>query len=650
MNFSRSAALVVVGGIFVLGAGYHLARTAIESTLRDDAIVTARSWGEYLGNALDDIENIAAGGPPSQASRHLLLTSQAIGDVFRYKIFDPDGRLVLISDDPQYAPVESRLSEHNPTAAAVIATAQPHLEFKTGDGVRRPLHYSEAYVPLQRDGKSVGTIEVYVDQARSRAAMTATLGTLLVQVVGAIAIAFAIPALGFLLRSRQQIKTLDMLHHVAHHDDLTGAMNRTSFTDSMATLSRDGIPFAVHFLDLDRFKGVNDALGHAVGDELLSEVVARIDRLGDSSMFIGRVGGDEFAICQVNADAERIHKFANLIVSALGLPFALGQHEVQIGGSVGYSVFPGDGEGAEDLIRAADIALYQAKSTGRGKAVKYERLMDAERQRRIEIEDRLRRALQHSEFEIYYQPLFSTMDRGLRGFEALLRLHDDDGELIPPDVFIPVAEEMGLITAVGEWVLNEATAFAQAWPGNLTVAVNLSTIQFETGRLVETVRNALDASGLTPSRLELEITESLLINDPANVLGQLLELRGLGARIALDDFGTGYSSLSYLWKFPFDKLKIDRSFMLELEDAAGKPREILKTIVALCKALNLSVTAEGVETDEQLAALQELQCDQSQGFLLGRPMPASQIPSFMMSISSEPLNAAVKEPFVGRAV
>ncbi|WP_158284725.1 putative bifunctional diguanylate cyclase/phosphodiesterase [Oricola cellulosilytica] len=648
-KFSRSAALVIIGGICIAGAGYHFARTAIEATLRDDAIMTAENWGRYLGNAIKDIEDIAAGQPASEASEHLLQASRAIGNVFRYKIFDPDGRLVLISDDPDYTPEEASLSKHNPTAASVVATKMPHLEFKTGDGVERPLYYSEAYVPLQRNGRSVGTIEVYVDQAKSRAAMTATFRKLLLQIVGAILVAFAIPAAGFLMRSRQQIRTLDRLQHVAHHDDLTSAMNRTSFTDSMATLVRDDIPFAVHFLDLDRFKGVNDTLGHAIGDALLSEVVARLSRLGDSSTFIGRVGGDEFAVCQINADSERTGKFARLIVSALGLPFTVGQHEIQIGGSVGYSVFPGDGESAEDLIRAADVALYQAKSTGRGKAVKYEISMDDERQQRVLLEERLRHALQHSEFEIYYQPLFSTMDRRLRGFEALLRLRDDDGYLVPPDVFIPVAEEMGLITAVGEWVLNEATAFAQGWPGDLTVAVNLSAIQFETGRLVETVRNALEASDLTPSRLELEITESLLIKDPANVLGQLLELRSLGARIALDDFGTGYSSLSYLWKFPFDKLKIDRSFMLELEDADGKPREILKTIVALCRTLNLSVTAEGVETNEQLAALRELQCDQSQGFLLGRPMPASQIPSFMMSISSEPLSATVKEPLVGRA-
>jgi predicted signal transduction protein with EAL and GGDEF domain len=313
------------------------------------------------------------------------------------------------------------------------------------------------------------------------------------------------------------------------------------------------------------------------------------------------------------------------VAHTLAQPFLVADGTFQIGASVGYASHPTNAADDAGIMRAADVALHYAKLHARGQAVAFRPSMETERQTRQRIEARLRTALANSEFDLHFQPVVEAAGGRLRGFEALLRLSDDAGQPISPAEFIPVAEEVGLIGEIGIWVLREACRVARQWPDELFVAVNLSPAQFAQAGMAGRVRDALDWSGLKPRRLELEVTESLLITDSDKVLGELKAIKALGATLALDDFGTGYSSLSYLWRFPFDKLKVDRSFMAELTTPEAKSRDILSTIIALGRVLNLTITAEGVETEAQAAALRELDCDLVQGYLFGRPEPATAV-------------------------
>jgi predicted signal transduction protein with EAL and GGDEF domain len=363
-------------------------------------------------------------------------------------------------------------------------------------------------------------------------------------------------------------------------------------------------------------------MGHAAGDELLKQVAQRLRKLMGTRERIARLGADEFAICQpyYSASPQVVSDLAGDIARAMAKPFEIGGSKTVCGASVGYSYFPRDGETVDELFHAADLALNHAKTRNRGKAVAFDPTMESERQLRASIEARLRVALVNSEFEINFQPLYETASDRLKGFEALLRMQDAEGKPISPAEFIPIAESTGLIHDIGRWVLREACRMARQWPEDLSVAVNLSPAQFAAGDMAAMVRDALNWSGLDPRRLELEVTESVLITDTDKILSELMAIKALGVSIALDDFGTGFSSLGYLWRFPFDKLKVDKSFMADIAQEGSKSREILSTIIALGKVLNMRVTAEGVETAEQALVLRDLRCDLVQGYLFGRPM------------------------------
>jgi EAL domain-containing protein (putative c-di-GMP-specific phosphodiesterase class I) len=313
------------------------------------------------------------------------------------------------------------------------------------------------------------------------------------------------------------------------------------------------------------------------------------------------------------------------------MPFALDSVEVRIGASVGTARHPLDGATRERMLMAADLALYAAKRAGRGRAIGFSPEIEQEYRTRIALETRLRQAVETEDFELFYQPLYATDGKTLRAFEALLRLKDKDGNRIAPSVFIPIAEELRLIDRIGRWVLNEACRTAILWPESVSVAVNLSPLQFLGGGLSEIVRQVLAETGLDPRRLELEMTESVLLEKPEDILIQLRTIKALGVSIALDDFGTGYSSLSYLWRFPFDTLKVDGSFMIGLSDPNSRSREVLDTIMALGRVLNLHITAEGVETHEQIEILQTLRCDFVQGYLLGRPVAATDVAAVILN-------------------
>jgi diguanylate cyclase (GGDEF)-like protein len=423
--------------------------------------------------------------------------------------------------------------------------------------------------------------------------------------------------------------------HMAHHDALTGLPNRVLFNTRLneaLARSRRGDPFAVLCLDLDHFKAVNDTLGHPIGDALLREVTARLTRQVRELDTVARLGGDEFAIIQTSVDQPRdATALANRLIEALSAPYEIDGHQVVIGTSVGISVVPDDGNDADQLLKNADLALYRAKADGRGRYRFFEPEMDAWMQARRLMEIDLRRALTVGEFEIYYQPLMNMQTRTVSSFEALLRWHHPTRGMVAPSEFIPLAEEIGLIVPLGDWVLNRACIDAASWPDSVGVAVNLSVVQFGHRSLVGSVQEALQLSGLAPQRLELEITESVMILDNDATMETLHGLRALGVRIAMDDFGTGYSSLSYLRRFPFDKVKIDRSFIEGLGQG-GDCDAIVSAVTSLCDRLGMTTTAEGVETREQLDQLGTIDCTEVQGYLISRPRPASEVAALCRSI------------------
>ncbi len=415
---------------------------------------------------------------------------------------------------------------------------------------------------------------------------------------------------------------------LAHHDPLTRLPNRILFHERLiqsVQLSARGAACAVLCLDLDGFKEVNDTMGHAAGDDLLREVADRLRHCVRDNGVVARLGGDEFAVIQpAFHQVDAGNALATRIIEVIGTPYQIRGEEVMIGVSIGIAVSPGDGLEAELLLKHADIALYRAKADGRGRFRFFESQMNTKVEARRALEVGLRRALAAGEFELFYQPLLRVADRRIVGFEALMRWRHPLRGLIAPSEFIPVAEETGQIVPMGELALQLACAEAATWPDDVSVAVNLSPVQFKSRSLVEAVASALKESGLAPRRLELEITETVLLRDTEDTLITLRRLHELGIDIALDDFGTGYSSLSYISKFSFDKVKIDRSFVHDLA-RRSEAAVIIRTIIGLCSHLQVTSLAEGVETEEQLAALGREDCTQVQGFLFSPPVPASEV-------------------------
>ncbi|MCS3765452.1 bifunctional diguanylate cyclase/phosphodiesterase [Bradyrhizobium centrosematis] len=418
------------------------------------------------------------------------------------------------------------------------------------------------------------------------------------------------------------------ISHMARHDALTSLPNRVLFHEQLEQglrRTRSGEQLAVLCLDLDHFKDINDSLGHPIGDALLKEVGRRLTAVVDESDTVARLGGDEFAVVQIGRSEETAARsLARRLVEVISAPYEIDDHQIVIGVSIGISLSPQDGSNPDELLKNADLALYRAKADGRGTYRFFETGMDARAQARRLLEMDLRAALQRGEFEPYYQPIRDVISGRVVAFEALLRWNHPHRGLIAPIDFIPLAEETGLIVQLGEFVLRSACIDAASWPDDVDLAVNLSPVQFKNPNLIASVTEALAASGLDARRLELEITESVLLQNSEATLTTLHELRGMGVRISLDDFGTGYSSLSYLRSFPFDKIKIDRSFVSELatrEDSMA----IIRAVTGLGRSLGIVTTAEGVENDAQLELLRREGCNQAQGYLFSKPRPASDV-------------------------
>ncbi len=498
-----------------------------------------------------------------------------------------------------------------------------------------------AFVPVTQEGKIARIYAFSLDQSAAAALtnVALTVATLMASLF--IVLGFSVPAAIASRRIRERWLAEDQIRHLALHDSLTGLPNRLQFHQhlerAVSRAKRHGQLLAVFGLDLDRFKDVNDTMGHATGDALLEEVAARLKENVREADLVGRLGGDEFAIVAEDIAApEDAMRLARRVCTALGEPYHVNGHELATSVSIGIAIGPVDGEPADGLLKNADLALYRAKEDGRNTFRFFEPAMDAALQKRRRLEADLRAALRKNQLYLDYQPQFDLGTGKLTGYEALVRWwHPSQGE-IPPATFIPIAEETGLIVPLGEWILRTACSYATTWPLDTKLAVNLSPAQFKTQDVYSLVRRVLNETGLEPERLELEITEGIILQNTEAVLDTLQRLDQLGVSIAMDDFGTGYSSLSYLTRFPVKKIKIDRSFIDTL-GTSPQTSAIVSSIVGLGQSLHVTITAEGVETESQAAMLKKWGCDQVQGFYYGKP--DTEVPESADRANNRPLVA-----------
>ncbi len=425
-------------------------------------------------------------------------------------------------------------------------------------------------------------------------------------------------------------------HGLAATDQMTGLLNRAAFftaaEKAVVQSCRNSLSASLLYVDLDHFKELNDSYGHGAGDALLKSVAVRMREICGGTALIGRLGGDEFAVCIPElVSMEEADDLAGKLAVALSAPITVLGHGIVPSASIGYALAPQDASRIGDLARAADLALYGAKVSGRGQHRGFEPYMMLELDQRREIERIVRDATANSRFELHYQPLVQAASGRLIGFEALLRLKTEQGRYISPAIFIPVAEEIGMISQIGRWVLENACETAKLWPEHLKLAVNLSPLQFRDFSIADHVREVLRSSGFPAERLQLEITEGLLLLKSDDIMNQLMVLKDFGVELAMDDFGSGYCSLSYLWKFPFDTIKIDRSFVQALDDPLAPAVNVLASVLGLAHSLRLSVTVEGIETEAQATHVTALGCQTMQGFLFGAPMTLADCAAFILA-------------------
>jgi diguanylate cyclase (GGDEF)-like protein len=633
----RKPVAIIVGSAFALiAASIGVVRHYTDNFLRNEATNRAQTWAGNLIENVSDLPDIVMGSVPSDESVVFFEQARAVGDVWRFRLFDESGKLILVSN---------QIGKTN-TFSETLATQQPlmlselkagHVVVTTRDGVnkREPGFIAEAVVPIKVAGKPLGFLSVQIDATEQQSVYLSEATLMALTFAGLMLLAFGAPAAGFLMRSRQKELAEGKLEHLAYHDSLTGLKNRLAITQHLEGFFSKSLPngrLAIHIIDLDGFKEINDTLGHDVGDEVLRQVSLRLSRTVASAGMVGRLGGDEFLVVQSgNVTTSIAEDLSANLVEALLPPYNINGSFVQAAGSVGIALAPLNGDSASNLMKSADIALYFAKAEGRGCFRRFEPGMDEKLRRRRHVEDKIRIALGENGFELYFQPQFNLASDRLEGAEALLRLPDGKGGMISPAEFIPIAEEAGLILDIGDWVIAEGCRSLNLLPEGMKLAINLSPLQFEKGDIVARVAAALKDSGADPERLELEVTESLLLNDSIELQEKIAALKALGTSIVLDDFGAGYSSLSYLWRYPFDKIKIDRSFVSSLGDNA-RVEGVIQSIINLGRDLKLRVTAEGIENDFQSALLRSMQCDQVQGYLFGAPMA---LPDLSVAILNE---------------
>ncbi|MDQ0325403.1 diguanylate cyclase (GGDEF)-like protein [Rhodopseudomonas julia] len=621
--------------VVAIAAAIWVGSDTIERGLQLNAANTTSAWAKYMTASVADLEEIAAGAEPSPETIATLNRMREAARVFRVKLFGPDGKLRMILDDRELSDVDkASLAQHNPEAAAAAAGGAMRIEVAHGTPPERPAYYSEAYVPLRKDGKTIAIAEIYVDQTDEFEDIQTTVARSAILLSIIILIASGVPVFGFVQRYNAKRRADARAAYAAEHDGLTGLLNRSGFIARKRGLLAKAKPVVVVSLGIDRFGAINTAFGPERSDYILLEAAERLKSLAEPEAIVGRVSGTEFAFALNVNDLKEGARLAERALKLIRRGFVADGHVINLTASAGLTVAE-KGEHPGSPLSRANVAMRRSRAKGGDRLTIFDRRMGAELEAGRDLETVLRAAVEHERFELYYQPIFTAKDRSLAGFEALLRMPNGEGGFVSPARFIPLAEQLGLIHRIGRLALNRACETAKTWPDGYKVAVNLSPVQFDARNIVEIVRQALAKSELPPERLELEITEGVLLIDSLDAVQQLSQLRDIGVKLALDDFGTGFSSLAYLWKLPVDKVKIDQSFLRAMESEGDGAAAIIRSIVVLGHSLGLVVTAEGVETPEQLDFLEEIGCDFLQGYHLGRPASAEAAASLAREAAQE---------------
>ncbi len=652
ISLRRGILLFVVILGLLIGGCWATIDVVAENLLNRDASDSASDWAKFVATNVTDLAQIAAGEQPSARSLDFFQAARATGQVFRYVIYNPEGYSQLVAGKRGVSFVD--ISTFSVEAKEAVASDAPVVDAKSGGVGDIPRYFAEAFVPVRVNGHPVAVVAAFVDETSRRANFYTHILWASVVLCSLTGLAFGVPAVAWYRRTLEKQRADRRIQFLAHHDVLTGLANRARLAEwlqaALAVLPPSGALIAVHYIDIDYFKQVNDNLGHDGGDFLLSTIGARLRDMTRIEDMVARLGGDEFVVVQTGLVAKpQAWEFAKRLAAVIGAPMNFNGQEIRVRVTIGVAFAPADGATPERILKSADLALYDGKAAGRDCIRVFAREMDEAMQQRINLERIVRDAVERDRFQVHYQPVFEMNGNRLVGFEALARLPGPDGAFIPPAVFIPLAEELRLIDKIGEWVLREACRTACSWPPALTVAVNLSPAQFESGTIENAVAAVLQETGLEPRRLELEITESLLLHNNEANLAALGRLKQLGVSIVMDDFGTGYSSLSYLWKFPFDKIKIDRSFMNSFEKSEHHVETVVKTIIALGREMHMRVTVEGVETPKQVEFLYDADADQVQGFYFGKPVPPSEVAVDILAEMRKTAGAEQAAPAARRA-
>jgi diguanylate cyclase (GGDEF)-like protein len=613
-------------------AGFIFVQHSTAELLREDAKMMASEWTDYLVSNVPDLRQIAAGKTPSTESMMFFEQAHRLGRVSEFNIYNSAGDLEVSSSrlgDTQ--DLRANIFRSNPDLAGALKTRSPVISSQHGSLNGAPTYFSDAIVPFFDHGSLAGWLEIRLDQTNRQSLFFAA-STRIAATVGLL---LAIgPAIGFWYRTRQKEFAERKLLHFANHDPLTGLMNRNGWlgflSETLTARRADAKPTALLHVYTEGVRAANEAMAPAAADHVLTTIADRlVDLAGDSSR-VARISNDSFAVyLPAVEDAVETAQRVREILSRLKEPVKYEDSTLVSHASIGIAITPGDGKDHIDLSRAAEVALSSARQGGRNNYRFFDMEVERKATSRREMENLIEEALREGYFKLHFQPVFELRTGKLRSFEALIRLDHPEKGLIPPIEFIGVAESTGIIDAVGAWCIEEACRTAAHWPPDLTVAVNLSPLQFTSGSLISTVQRALSKVRFPAYRLELEVTEGLLLNDDELVGEQLKILQNMGVRVVLDDFGSGYSSLNYLWRFPFAKIKIDQAFVRAIVTNASA-RGVLRTIIALGRSLGLPITAEGVETEEQVNFLRKLKCDLVQGYLFSRPVPTTDLAAIIM--------------------
>ncbi len=639
ITFIKRYSATAIGAVAVLAAvstaGVYISKETVSHLVARTAEQRVDGFTKYLSETKGAMEALLTGisrNPDLETEIRAVALASGLSN---FTVFDLKGQ-------PEFAlksEAHSWLLRERPGGITGLESLSPAAVERPGawrQTVRSASGESLVISSMDKDGNRLGFISIAPNLAGVEEELAKVVGFAVAGLIGTLAVAAGVPGLIYMRRKLRIEQADERIQFLANHDTLTKLLNRKRIEEEagriFATCRATRERLAVWALDIQGLGDINKSVSQTGGDDVLRIVADRLMHVIDRNDLVARIGADDFMVVQrnlrglndVEALARRIRQEVETPVSVEGVSLTPRL-------CMGVSMVPEHGRTIVQLFQNSELALEVHKSSKQGDFVLFDPSMDEEATRRRNVERRMREALEHGQFELFYQPILRATDQKILGFESLIRLPDGQGGYIPPSMFIPIAEARGYIKAIGDWVLREATRQIALWPDDLFISVNLSAVQFRDGDLVSIVRDALDVSGIAGHRLEIEVVESLLLDRSDAILEQLQQLKTLGVSIAMDDFGTGYSSLGYLWRFPFDKLKIDQSFMIAFEQGEPNIRQIIGTIVNLGHHMKLKVVTEGVETAAQASMLQDIGCDQLQGYLFGKPVAAERVAAEMLT-------------------